>query len=292
MKFKRTVSLALAFILGFSIFGELPFTKSLSFSASAASTAQTKTTASTSLKKLRKKIGNKGKYVGLAFVGYVNGNNSKNRLIKYAKKSKLGKTYAFVSEIPAKSCVSTGGAELYALVPQNGKVSFALYKSKMTNGGKYKNAKKPFYTGKPGEVILLCCNPSELYSDVLVVAKVGKKNLYFRPTVSLKNGKLSKNKTYYDFSVYKTNTSGVDKDVNMCYEILFGYDEIRYYMNRGMSLVYTGKKKNINGRPCWIFAVGKTKNNKFVTYRLYGVSDNLVCVYDSTSRSWTALGMG
>lgn len=305
MKFKRIAALAVALVMCFSLLGELPLSGLMSFTAAGASTSQTKAkatmskSAKSSLKKLRKKIGKANKSVGLAFVGYVNSKNSKKQLRKYVKKSKLAKTYPFLSEVSAKNYASTGGAELFALVPQNNKVSFTLYKSSVTNKGTYKNAKKPFYTGKPGEVILLCCNPSEIYSDVLIVATVGKKKIKFRPVVSLKNGKLAKNKRYYDFSVYskkkppkKDNEADIEKSIYFCYEILFGYKEIRYYMDRGMILTYTGRQEIINGGPCWIFALGKDDKDHFVTERLYGVCDNLVYAYDAVNDSWYVLGMG
>lgn len=297
MKFKRIAALAVSLVMCFSLLGELPLSGLMSFTAAGASTSQTKAkatmskSAKSSLKKLRKKIGKANKSVGLAFVGYVNSKNSKKQLRKYVKKSKLAKTYPFLSEVSAKNYASTGGAELFALVPQNSEVSFTLYKSSVTNKGTYKNAKKPFYTGKPGEVILLCCNPSEIYSDVLIVATVEKKKIKFRPVVSLKDGKLAKNKRYYDFSLYE-NQNVADINVQICYEILFGYDEVIYYMNRGMSVVYLNKKQKINGRPCWIFAAGTNRNDQFVTEQLYGVCDNLVYAYDAVSDSWKALDMG
>ncbi len=297
MKFKRIAALAVSLVMCFSLLGELPLSGLMSFTAAGASTSQTKAkatmskSAKSSLKKLRKKIGKANKSVGLAFVGYVNSKNSKKQLRKYVKKSKLAKTYPFLSEVSAKNYASTGGAELFALVPQNSEVSFTLYKSSVTNKETYKNAKKPFYTGKPGEVILLCCNPSEIYSDVLIVATVEKKKIKFRPVVSLKDGKLAKNKRYYDFSLYE-DQNVADINVQICYEILFGYDEVRYYMNRGMSVVYLNKKQKINGRPCWIFAAGTNRNDQFVTEQLYGVCDNLVYAYDAVSDSWKALDMG
>lgn len=303
MKTKRLVALITVLILGFSVFGELPVTAStFSLTASAAGTAQTKAVknqkmskaALASLKRMRKNFKNKGKNVGIAYIGYAKKRKTKKQLRAAVKNSNLAFVCPFLSEVPLENYAFAGGGELFALVPQNNKVSFTLYKSSITKDGKYKNAKKPFYIGKPGEIVILCCNPSDLYSNVLIVAKGAAKNgksLSFRPFISLKTGKLSKSKKYYDFSLYEDQPV-TDINVQICYEILFGYDEVRYYMNHGMSIVYLNKKQKINGRSCWIFAAGTNRNDQFVTEQLYGVCDNLVYAYDAVSDSWKALGMG
>mgnify|MGYP002515841426 CR=1 FL=1 len=303
MKTKRLLALITVLILGFSVFGELPFADSaFSITASAASTVQTKAAkkqtmskkARASLKRIRKQIKSKNKNVGIAYIGYAKKRKTKKQLRAAVKNSNLAFVCPFLSEVPLENYAFAGGGELFALVPQNNKVSFALYKSTVAKNGKYKNAKKPFYTGKPGEIVILCCNPSDLYSNVLIVAKGAAKNgkaLSFRPFISLKTGKLTRSKKYYDFSLYE-DQNVTDINIQICYEILFGYDEVRYYMNRGMSVVYLNKKQKINGRPCWIFAAGTNKNDQFVTEQLYGVCDNLVYAYDAVSDSWKALGMG
>lgn len=303
MKTKRLVTLITVLILSFSVFEKLPFSDSpFSVTASAASTVQTKAAknqtmskkARASLKKIKKQIKSKDKNVGIAYIGYAKKRKTKKQLRATVKKSGLALVYPFLSEVPLENYALADGGELFALVPQNNKVSFTLYKSTVTKDGKYKNAKKPFYIGKPGEIVVFCCNQSDLYSNVLIVAKGAAKNgkaLSFRPFLSLKTGKLTKSKKYYDFSLYK-NQDVTDINVQSCYEILFGYDEIRYYMNRGMSVVYLNQKQKINGRQCWLFAAGTNKNDQFVTEQLYGVCGNTVYAYDAVNDSWSTLGAG
>ena len=301
MKVKRILAFSMLLVLGLSIFSEFPLKSSFSFSASAAQqnasannqAAQTMSKAArASLKKAQKKFGQSKKNIGLAFIGYVTHQTPKKQLIKYVKKSKLAAVYPFLSEVPAKNYVSTGGAELYAIVPQNKKVSFTLYKSKVSNRGTYVNAKKPFYVGKPGEIIILCCNPSEIFSDVLIVAKKGDKKLSFRPVISLKDGKLVKSKKYYDFTYYKNPNAVSKRDAKIGYEVLCETQEVKYYQKQGMTLVCLNKRRNINGSPSILYAIGKKKDGKFKAIRYYGVCDNIIFAYNPQNKSWDILTRG
>ena len=274
-----------------------PVSSSKSASAKTESTTGSKNSmseeATSSLKKLRKKANKSSVRAAVSFLGYVNEKNSKKQIRSFIKKSDSAKKYPFLKELPYANYALADGAELYAVVPLSEDASVTVFRSKLDENGKYKDDKSsPLFTGKPGEAVILCCNKSDIYSDVLVTLKdENKKDFRFRPFISLENGKLSKNKKYYDFSLYEEKDV-TDIDVQMCYEILFGADEVRHYMDRGMSLVYLNKKEKINGRPCWIFALGTNRDDQFVTEQLYGVCDNLIYAYDTVSDSWQALGMG
>lgn len=268
-------------------------------------TTEAKTTAATtakaemskkakeSLKALRKSIGKKEKAVGIAFIGYVNDKNSRKQIRSFIKKSDTAKAYPFISEIPSADYSVNGGAELYTIVPQNEKATVTVYKSKPKDNGKYKDdTKNPLYKGKPGEAVILCCNISEIYSDVYVTVTNGSEKVGIRPFLSLENGRLPKSKKFFDFSVYGEEREVTDLDVQIGYEILSGADEVRYYMNKGMSLLYMNEHNKIDGRDCMIYALGTEKEDRFVREFYYGVCDNLIYAYDASTDSWSVLGSG
>ena len=66
---------------------------------------------------------------------------------------------------------------------------------------------------------------------------------------------------------------------------------MKYQMESGMSLLYTGIIQWIDGRPCTVFALGTDHDDAFVQERQYAVSDNMVYVYDVENDAWDILGM-
>ena len=100
---------------------------------------------------------------------------------------------------------------------------------------------------------------------------------------------------FYDFSIYSDygdDSEAEDKNVAIAREILLDSQEVRYYINIGMSVQYTGQIQEIYGRPCWIFALGTNRDDQFVRERYYGVCDNLVYFYDALNDTWEVLGNG
>ena len=99
----------------------------------------------------------------------------------------------------------------------------------------------------------------------------------------------------YDFSVYTdyvNNSEPEDRNVEIAREILSESQEVQYYINIGMSVQYTGEIREIDGRPCWIFALGTDRDDQFVRERYYGVCDNLIYFYDTLNDKWEVLGRG
>ena len=100
---------------------------------------------------------------------------------------------------------------------------------------------------------------------------------------------------YYDFSMYTDygyNGESEDKNVAIAREILLESQEVQYYISMGMSVQYTGQIDEIEGRSCWIFALGTDRDDQFVRERYYGVCDNLIYYYDSLNDKWEVLGKG
>ena len=73
------------------------------------------------------------------------------------------------------------GQELYAIIPPNDKGTITVYPSTMTEDGEYADDKSnPLCIGKPGEVLLLRCNLSEIYSNVLISVTDGGGAVFVR----------------------------------------------------------------------------------------------------------------
>ena len=150
---------------------------------------------------LREEISSNGGTAGLAFIGYVDSQSTEEELFRYLSESETGKEYPFLSDAPL---VMTEGQELYAIVPPNEAGTITVYPSGITEYGEYADDKSnPLYTGKPGEAVVVMCNLSEIYSNVLVTATDGGGAMGFRPALSMEDGQLAETPGVYDFSVYE-----------------------------------------------------------------------------------------
>lgn len=164
----------------------------------------------------------------------------------------------------------------------------------MTDDGEYADDKsEPLYKGKAGEVVILKCNFSEIYSNVLISATDGGGAFEFRPSISLENGWLTEIPGVYDFSVYeKTSAECDERSVEIAMEILRETDEVKWAMEHGMKLLYTGDMQIIGGRQCLLFALGTEHEYQFVREQLYAVSDDMIFAYSAITDSWEILGAG
>ena len=235
---------------------------------------------------LQKKIAQSGSVVAIAFIGYVDSESSEVDLRDYTASSETGKEYPDLSNA---TLYMTEGQELYAIVPANEKGTIKVYRSSMTENGKYADDKSsPLCVGEPGKALLLRCNLSEIYSNVLITATDGGGAIDFRPSLSMENGHLQEITGVYDFSVYEKAPD--DRSVQIATEILMETDEVKQAVKQGMKVMYTGDTQWIEGRPCLLFAMGTDSEEQFVRERYYGVCDNLVYVYDAVSDKWALLG--
>jgi len=235
---------------------------------------------------LQKKIAQSGSVVAIAFIGYVDSESSEVDLRAYTASSETGKEYPGLSHAPL---YMTEGQELYAIVPVNEKGTITLYPSAMTENGEYADDKSnPLCIGEPGEVLLLRCNLSEIYSNVLIAVTDGGGALDFRPSLSMENGHLQEIAGVYDFSIYEETPD--ESSVQIATEILLEADEVKDAIEHGMKIMYTGNTQVIEGRTCLLFALGTDSEDQFVRERYYGVCDNLIYVYDAVSDTWAVLG--
>ena len=235
---------------------------------------------------LQQKINYNGKVAGVAFIGYVDSESSEVDLRAYYASSETGKAYPDLVHAPL---YMAEGQELYAIVPVNEKGTITLYPSAMTENGEYADDKSnPLHVGEPGEALLLRCNLSEIYANVLITVTDGGGALDFRPSLSMENGHLQETAGVYDFSIYEETPD--ECSVQIATEILLEADEVKDAIEHGMKIMYTGDTQMIEGRTCLLFALGTDSGDQFVRERYYGVCDNLIYVYDAVSDTWAVLG--
>lgn len=234
---------------------------------------------------LQQKINYHSKGAGVAFIGYVESQSTEAELRSYITDGKVGKSYPFILNAPM---FLTEGQELYAIVPPCDKGRIIVYASGITEDGQYTDDRThPLYEGKQGESVLLRCNLSEIYSNVLISATDGGGAVLFRPSVSLKDGHLTNDLPVYDFSIYEETPD--ERSIQIATEILLEADEVKVAVESGMKIMYTGDTQMIEGRTCLLFALGTDREDQFVRERYYGVCDNLIYVYDAVSDTWAVL---
>ena len=248
----------------------------------------------TDLSKLQKTILDNKEAVGIAYIGYVGHEANEKEVLKFVKNSQYADKYDFLCESPL---VNAGGAELYAVVIADVKYNASVYRAEITDNGEYSVKTDDAlynYSGNGIDYFLLRCNESEIHSNVSLYFKKGNDSFSVFPMLSGMDGHLVAEK-FYDFSVYTdyvNNSEPEDRNVEIAREILSESQEVQYYINKGMSVQYTGEIREIDGRPCWIFALGTDRDDQFVRERYYGVCDNLIYFYDTLNDKWEVLGRG
>ncbi len=251
---------------------------------------------------------------GIAFLGYIGEGVPVQDILDYTKQADYLEAYPFLQN---GTVVDAGGYEVYAIVPGSG-WSINIYPSEMTEDAEYRdNLETPYYKGAPDEIIILRCNISEIYSNVMVSATEENMSVIYRPAISLRDGHLAEENHCYDFSIYyydeeygeyenyesdadfeeyeeyeDNQTEDNRTDVQIAYDLLCGTDEVSYYLGLGMSLRYTESKEVIDGRECMVFVLGTDHEEHFVSEHYYAVHDNLVYYYDVLNDQWNILGRG
>ena len=238
----------------------------------------------TELDFLRSSIGEKDCVLGVGFLGYIDSESDEKAVREYVTGSTLAKAYPFLRDCDP---VLLEGAELYAFVPANKDITVTVYRAELSEDGSYMDHKdSPLHTGESGEPVVLRCNLSEIYANVLISVTDGTNTLEFRPMISLKDGRVVQEQGCYDFSVYENDE---DKSAEIAYERLAETDEVRNALQCGMKLLYTGDTQTIEGHPCLLFALGTDHEDQFVREQLYAVSDQLIYAYFPEADRWEPL---
>ena len=234
----------------------------------------------TALSVLQDSIAGQSAMLGAGLLGYADSECGEAAVRELVADSALGKTYSFLADCAMALCE---GSELYALVPAKD-TAVTIYPAGISEEGYYIDRKDaPIYSGVPGEPVILRCNFSDIYSNVLIEVTDCKNTLEYRPMISLRNGRIAQQEGCYDFSVY-----GYDP-VESAQELLLSCDEVRAALERGMKLLFTGDVQFIEGCTCYVFAVGTDSDGQFVREQLYAASDDIIYTYSVLSDSWEML---
>ena len=233
---------------------------------------------------LQNRINYKGRGAGMAFLGYIDEGFTEADIAAYLKEKRVTEKYPFLTDA---ALAMTEGQELYAVVPPNKAGTINVYPSRIMENGEYEDDKSnSIFKGRPGEIVILKCNMSEIYSNVLISATDGGGAVKIRPMISMKDGHISEENGAYDFTEYGDEPDGDSLERAM--RLLRETEEIKAAMEQGTKLLYTGDTQKINGRMCLIFALATEHEQHFVKERFYGVCDDYVYVYDALNDTWTA----
>lgn len=298
MKISKTVLSVFTLFLGITLISGCTSTPS----DNAASTTSAVTSITTSpvttsdkteqtdpqLSALYKIIDESDYHAGMAYIGFVGSETTENEIRIYVKSSQYAEKYPFLCDAPI---VDAGGTELYAVVTTVKECRASVYRAEMTESGEYDvRTDNAYYDGKGLDCFLLRCNISDIHSNVAISFTNGDKISSVFPMLSGMDGKLCTDKACYDFSVYTDDGGKKTDDVVIAYELLSEAAEVQRYTDMGMILQYTGKTQVIDGRSCWIFALGTDHEGQFVREFYYGVCDNLIYSYDAINDKWNVLG--
>ena len=248
----------------------------------------------TDLSRLQKTILDNNESVGVAYIGYVGYEANEQEVYSFLDNSQYADKYDFLCGSPL---VNVGGAELYAVVIADTEYIASVYRAEITDNGEYSVKTDDAiykYSGYGIDYFLLRCNESEIHSNVSLSFKKENDSFSVFPMLSGMDGQLVDG-NYYDFSIYSDyvgSGESEDKNVAIAREILLESQDVQYYISMGMSVQYTGQIEEIEGRSCWIFALGTDRDDQFVRERYYGVCDNLIYYYDSLNDKWEMLGKG
>ena len=231
---------------------------------------------------------------GMAFLDYTYENADTSETLEYTRQEELAAAYPFLQD---GTVVDAGGYEIYAIVPGlDCKIS--IYPTQVTEEGEYlEDLNNPWYMGQENEVIILRCNMSEIFSNVMVSVQKQNMSVQYHPMVSLKDGHLAAEAYCYDFSIYYDwdeyqSEDDYSLDINIARDLIAQTDEVSYYLGLGMSLWYTGTEEYIGGRNCPVFVIGTDHEEHFTKEKYYAAGDNVVYYYDPLGDAWLLLGAG
>ena len=198
---------------------------------------------------LRQEIAGAQCEAGLAFLGYVGYDSTREEVEAFVAQGPLAEKYPFLTQAPV---VLAPGQELYALIPGRETQSLQVYPSGISLEGEYEDDWDTLlFNGEPGQILLLRCNESEVFSNVLVSLFGGTDILEFRPSVSLKDGHLAALPGVYDFSLYEDDEA---PSVSEAMALLLTAPEIQEGIDLGLTLMYTGQSQWIEGKAAWFLS--------------------------------------
>lgn len=240
------------------------------------------------LLRVQEQIQQSGCVAGVAYLGFLDGSLPLSEVAVYLEASGLIETHPLLL---TDSLFVTPGYELYVIVPATAAGTITVHPAGLNDRGEYTyDTNQTLYEGPPGEPVVLRCNYSDIFSNVVITATDGGGAIQFSPSLSLEDGSVNLVPGLYDFTVYEEQPG--DDAVEAGDAILRQIDEVQTALNRGMQLVYTGDKQLVEGKTCLLYAVGTDRDGQFVREQIYGVSGGYVYAYDALNDVWVVLGFG
>lgn len=221
-----------------------------------------------SLEMLQEEIIQNGCSAGIAFIGYVDSQSTEADLREYVAYSYVGGKRFFLQDA---DLVMTEGQELYAVVPPTPQGTVAVYASSINDMGEYVDGSTPLYTGDPGEAVIVLCNISEIYSNVLFSVTDGFGAVMFRPGLSGDDGHVVTEPGVYDFSIYVDEAD--QATIQRAQEKLMQLADVSAAVQQGMTLLY-GWTDYVGGHVCPVFALGSMDGEFFEPQYFYAVADD------------------
>ena len=239
-----------------------------------------------SLEMLQEEIIQNGGSAGIAFIGYVDSQSTEADLREYVAYSYVGGERFFLQDA---DLVMTEGQELYAVVPPCPEGTVTVYASRMAEGGVYEDdTSTPLYKGKPGEAVIVLCNISEIYSNMLFSVTDGFGAVMFRPGLSGDDGHVVTEPGVYDFSIYVDEAD--EATIQRAQEKLMQLEGMSAAVQQGMTLLY-GWTDYVAGYVCPVFALGGMDGELFDPQYYYAVADNgFIFVRTAQGDVWHTLG--
>ena len=204
--------------------------------------------------------------------------------------------YEFMREIEQCPYIEQPGEEVYLLIPacEDDEISvFEQVWGDDTDDGMPKRGKLLF-AGKPGEVILVRGNESDIVSNLEIFVTGDHEEMIYHPSLSLENGRLDvSNPDILDLTCYEEE--GTDNDfawwsgvVDVCYERLTNIPLIRKQIEEdGMVLMYDDSRETILGVDCPVFSLGTEHEENYVAEKYYAVDPKGdVYYYDAIGDAW------
>lgn len=202
---------------------------------------------------LRQKITDGDSLVGIAYAGNVEKKDYADNAASYLEGRVLLEKYPFLADV---KFFDNGGENIFVLIPKSEGGRITLYSAGIDGDGEFSaDRDTEIFTGEPGEVLVLRCNESENYSNVLVRVTDGDAVLEFHPTVSLEDG------------------CSVDLQSG-CFDLT--EDDIGFHVNEGyylIGLVYPNEV-DAEGEGLLFLGVEEFCNERMLAYGLGSVGDS------------------
>lgn len=238
-----------------------------------------------SLEMLQEEIIQNGGSAGIAIIGYVDSQSTEAFLREYVAYSYVGGKRFFLQDA---DIVMTEGQELYAVVPATPEGTVTVYASSISEMGEYVDDSTPLYTGDPGEAVIVLCNISEIYSNVLVSVSDGFSAVAFRPGLSGMDGHVAAEPGVYDFSIYIDEAD--QATIQRAQEKLMQLADVNTAVQQGMTLLY-GWTDYVGGHVCPVFALGSMDGEFFEPQYFYAVADDgIISVRGAQEDIWRTWG--